>query len=317
MEYSTQAMIEDLFSRRAAATDFAARAIAPKRELGAYEAMWARKGAWFKSIAEGFREHSGDIPSDFVSEADIEKYSRLALGAIQNAGIKHFGIRVNGAGEYPQKLRDAEHPVELLYFQGLWDLVNTRCVAVVGTRDPSDEGKARAAKLSRLLVGDGFTVVSGLARGIDTVAHRTAIEAGGYTIAVLGTPITEYYPPENRELQQLIADKYLVISQVPIVRYSEQYFRANTYFFPERNVTMSALTEATVIVEAGETSGTLVQARHALKQKRKLFILENCFQNPSLSWPETFAKQGAIRVTDYEDIKRHLASTDPGKTVED
>jgi DNA processing protein len=310
-------MTEDFFSQAATAADFADRAVSPKRELGAYEALWARKGTWFKSIAEEFRVHPGAIPSDFVPKAEIEKYSRLALGAISDAGIQHFGIRVHGAGDYPQKLRDADHPVELLYFQGHWDLVNTPCVAVVGTREPSDEGKLRAAKLARLLVTDGFTVVSGLARGIDTVAHTTAIEAGGFTIAVLGTPITEYYPPENSTLQQHIADKYLVISQVPIVRYSQQHVRANSYFFPARNATMSALTEATIIVEAGETSGALVQARHALKQKRKLFILESCFQNPSLKWPETFAKQGAIRVTDYDDIKRHLAAANPRKAVED
>jgi DNA processing protein len=300
-------MSEDLFAQPTAASDFAERAISPKRELGAYEALWARDGTWFKSMAESFREHQGAIPSDFVSKADIEKYSRLALGAIRDAGIKHFGIRIHGAGEYPQKLRDADHPVELLYFQGLWDLVNTRCVAIVGTREPSEDGKLRAAKLARLLVDDGFTIVSGLARGVDTVAHTAAISAGGFTIAILGTPITECYPPENCGLQRQIADKYLVISQVPIVRYAQQHFRGKKHFFPERNVTMSALTEATIIVEAGETSGTLVQARHALKQKRKLFILENCFQNPALSWPETFAKQGAIRVTDYDDIKRHLA----------
>jgi DNA processing protein len=168
-----------------------------------------------------------------------------------------------------------------------------------------------------LLVADGYTIVSGLARGIDTVAHKTAIDAGGFTVAVLGTPITEHYPPENRDLQQFIADKHLVVSQVPIVRYSRQHVRANRYFFPERNVTMSALTEATIIVEAGETSGTLVQARHALKQKRKLFILDSCFQNPALTWPENFAKQGAIRVTDYEDIKKHLAAADSRKTTAD
>jgi DNA processing protein len=310
-------MTEDLFSHSVAAPDFADRAVSPKRELGAYEALWARESAWFKSIAEDFRAHPGAIPSDFVSQADIEKYSRLALGAIRDAGIKHFGIRIHGAGEYPQKLRDADNPIELLYFQGLWELINSRCVAIVGTREPSEDGKLRAAKLARLLATDGYTIVSGLARGIDTVAHKTAIDAGGFTIAVLGTPITEFYPPENRELQQQIADNHLVISQVPIVRYSQQHVKANRYFFPERNATMSALTEATIIVEAGETSGTLVQARHALKQKRQLFILDSCFQNSALKWPETFAKQGAIRVTDYEDIKKHLAAANPRKTAAD
>jgi DNA processing protein len=310
-------MNRDLFLQPISSLDFADRAVSPKRELGAYEALWARDGVWFKSIAEDFRAHPGALPSDFVSPADIEKYARLALGAIRDADIKHFGVRIHGAGEYPQKLRDADHPIELLYFQGLWDLVNARCVAIVGTREPSDEGRLRTAKLVRLLTADGYTIVSGLARGVDTIAHSTAIDAGGFTIAVLGTPITECYPPENRELQRYIADKHLVISQVPIVRYSQQHVRVNRYFFPERNATMSALTEATIIVEAGETSGTLVQARHALKQKRKLFILESCFQNPALTWPETFAKQGAIRVTDYEDIKKHLAAADSRKTTAD
>lgn len=124
---------------------------------------------------------------------------------------------------------------------------------------------------------------------------------------MLVTPITAYYPPENRKLQQHIAQAHLVMSQVPIVQHSRQEVDANSDFFPARNVTMSALTEATLIVEAEERSGALVRARHALKQKRKLFILESCFQNPSLCWPETFAQQGAIRVADYEDIRRHLA----------
>jgi DNA processing protein len=105
--------------------------------------------------------------------------------------------------------------------------------------------------------------------------------------------------------------------QVPIVRYSQQHFKANRYFFPERNATMSALTEATIIVEAGETSGTLVQARHALKQRRKLFILDSCFRNPSITWPAKFVAQGAIRVSEYDEIKDYLAPADSPKTVED
>jgi DNA processing protein len=301
----------------AASVDFADRAVSPRRELGAYEALWAREKTWFKSIAEEFKAHPGAVPSDFVAEADIEKYSRLALGAIREAGIQHFGVRVHGAGDYSPKLRDAVHPIELLYFQGLWDLVTTRCVAIVGTREPSLEGKRRAAKLAKLFVTDGFTVVSGLARGIDSAAHEAAISAGGHTIAVLGTPICEYYPPENRDLQRKIADEHLVISQVPIVRYARQHHRANRFFFPERNATMSALTEATIIIEAGETSGTLVQARHALKQGRKLFILDSCFHNSSITWPAKFVEQGAIRVSEYDEIKDYLAPAHPSKTLED
>ncbi|WP_250205809.1 DNA-processing protein DprA, partial [Escherichia coli] len=97
-----------------------------------------------------------------------------------------------------------------------------------------------------------------------------------------------------------------LISQVPFHRYLEQDYRSNRIFFPERNVTMSALTEATIIIEASETSGTLTQARAALAQGRKLFILESCFRNPSITWPARFEAQGAIRVRNYEDIRRHL-----------
>lgn len=296
----------DLFSQAAPDAGVPHRAIAPEYELGAYEALWARQETGLKSVAEAFGVHPGAIPSDFVPRAEIEKYSQAGLAAIRDAGIQHFGVRVHGTTDYPARLRDADHPVGLLYFQGDWELVNSRCVAVIGAREPTVEGKLRATKLARLLVADGFTVVSGLARGIDTVAHSTAIEAGGFTIAVLGTPITECYPPENRPLQQHIAKEHLVISQVPIIQHSRQDVDANSEFFPARNATMSALTEATIIVEAGERSGALVQARHALKQKRKLFILESCFQNPSLRWPETFANQGAIRVADYENLSKHL-----------
>ena len=159
----------------------------------------------------------------------------------------------------------------------------------------------------RSLVADEFTVVSGLAAGVDRVAHQTAMEAGGRTIAVIGTPLSHTYPRENRDLQRCIAEHFLLISQVPLRRYESQDYRYNRSFFPERNVTMSALTEATVIVEAGEISGTLIQARAALRQGRKLFILDSCFRDPCLTWPAKLAEKGAIRVRDYDDVRRQLS----------
>ena len=215
-------------------------------------------------------------------------------------------MRVHGAGEYPEKLRDAAYPVALLYYQGWWDLAYSRSVAVVGARKPSPEGLARTQRLVRELVADGFTIVSGLAAGVDRMAHETALEEGGRTIAVLGTPLSHVYPKDHDELQRHLARHFLVISQVPLKRYESQDYRRNRLFFPERNVTMSALTEATLIVEAGETSGTLIQARAALRQRRKLFVLDSCFRNPQLTWPARFANRGAIRVRDFDDIRHHL-----------
>lgn len=281
--------------------------ISPQREMGAYEALWDEDGATFKTISEKLSRRPESVPSDLVEPKRAERYRTLVSEAMAKANVTRFGVRVFGAGEYPDKLRDADYPIALLYYRGWWDLVNSRSIAVVGTRTPSGEGKKRAQQLVRSLVEDGFTIVSGLAKGIDRVAHETAIEKGGRTIAVIGTPLNHSYPAENRDLQERIAQDFLLISQVPVKRWQNQGPKQNRIFFPERNITMSALTEATIIVEAGETSGTLVQARHALKQGRKLFILDSCFRNPSITWPHRFAEEGAIRVREYADIQRHLS----------
>jgi DNA processing protein len=278
------------------------------RELGAYETLWMQPKASFKSVATIFREHEEALPSDLVPSRDAEQMAAKVVGHLRERGVRFFGVRVHRAGEYPAKLRDAAHPVELLYFQGAWDLVESRCVAVVGTRKPSNEGVQRAKQLVRDLVRDGWTIVSGLAEGIDTVAHTTALELGGRTIAVIGTPLSEVYPKANADLQGRIAKDFLVVSQVPVERYGHQIWKVNRGFFPERNVTMSALTEATIIVEASNTSGTLIQARAALRQKRKLFILDSCFRNPELTWPKAYAEKGAIRVEAYNTIKDTLGS---------
>ncbi|HZL62788.1 MAG TPA: DNA-processing protein DprA [Pseudolabrys sp.] len=293
--------------------DFTERAVSPFIELGAYEALWEEPKASFKTLADRFAKRTGTLPSDFVERSKAARYANEVHARLIDAGIKNYGVRVHGAGEYPQRLRDAEYPVELLYFQGWWELVNSpRSVAVVGTRNPSDEGLRRTKKLVAALLEDNFTIVSGLAAGIDTAAHTAAISAGGKTIAVLGTPLSKAYPAANAALQKEIGSNHLVVSQVPVKRYWNQPNpTANHYFFPERNVTMSALTNATIIIEAGDTSGTLVQARHALKQNRKLFILENNFRNPEIKWPHAYEERGAIRVAEYDDIRRHLI---PGKT---
>jgi DNA processing protein len=276
--------------------------ISPRLELGAYEALWLEPRATFKTIADRFAADPFALPSDFVSPTVAHQCATEAFATLKNAGVHRFGVRINHAGDYPSKLRDARHPVELLYFQGAWELTETRCVAIVGSRKASDEGRQRAGQLAKALVARGFTVVSGLAEGIDRAAHDAAISLNGQTIAVIGTPLGVHYPRENSELQDLIASKFLLISQVPVLRYSKQAVPQNRLFFPERNVTMSALTEATIIVEAGETSGTLTQARAAIHQGRKLFILDSCFKRKDITWPARFEKLGAVRVRTIEDI---------------
>ena len=283
------------------------KAVNTRAEMGAYEYLWQQPNSNTKRMAELFGSHPGSLPSDHVDEQTSERVADEVVKHFVGRGIKRFGVRINGMHDYPVRLRDAVEPIELLYFLGSWELAEApRRVAVVGTRKITAEGATRTRKLVRALVESDFTIVSGLAQGVDTVAHTTAIESNGRTVAVIGTPISEVYPRENTELQKRMATDFLVISKFPVILYKAKNPNWNRLFFPERNKTMSALTEATIIVEASETSGTLIQAKAALAQGRKLFILESNFHNPSITWPAKFEKLGAIRVRKFDDIKREL-----------
>ena len=177
---------------------------------------------------------------------------------------------------------------EQLFIAGKIELFDAgRRVSVVGTRKPSLEGIARARALVRALVGRRMVVVSGLAAGIDAIAHTSAIEEHGHTIAVLGTALDDCYPPENRQLQERLAREQLVITQFAPGTPSQ---RTN---FPRRNRTMALLTDATVIIEAGESSGTLHQGWEALRLGRPLFLMESLTKDPSLHWPAEMIRYGA------------------------
>lgn len=192
-------------------------------------------------------------------------------------------------------LNDVErkHAPELLYYLGDSTLLRrSPRVAVVGSREASPDGLRRAAKLSRVLVSHGAVIVSGLAEGIDTAAHSAALQAGGKTIAVLGTPLDNPYPSSNRHLFERIATDDLALSQ----------FAPGTPVqprnFPIRNRTMALIAHATIIVEAGEGSGTLHQAWEALRLGRPLFLLESITKRPDLQWPAEVQKYGAKVLSD-------------------
>jgi DNA processing protein len=283
-----------------------ARAISALRELGAYEALWLRERTTFRSLARLFRTHPGALPSDFVPEHEVLAYRDRALDAASTAGRGALGITVHGMPEYPHRLRSAACPVELLCHQGRLELLSSRCLAIVGTRHPSREGEQCAAQLAHHFAQAGFTIVSGLARGIDTAAHVAAIKAGGATAAVLGTPLTVCFPSQNERLQRLLAREYVVVSQVPILRYAQQAGPDNGHFFRERNATVAALAEALIVVEADDRSGALIAARHALEQRRTVFVPESSLRRPDLSWPARFAARGAIPVRSIADIEARL-----------
>jgi DNA processing protein len=184
-----------------------------------------------------------------------------------------------------------------IFFKGTLELLERPCVSVVGTRNPTADGMARAKKVTSILVDLGFVVVSGLAKGIDTVAHRTALECNGLTAAVLGTPIHKIYPAENKVLASEIERQGLILSS------ALPHEETGRYLFPRRNRLMALLSHATIIIEAGETSGVVHQAAECLKQGRKLLMLKSLVDNAALTWPAGFIKSGAHVVESVEDLR--------------
>ena len=164
-------------------------------------------------------------------------------------------------------------------------------VSLVGTRNPSDQGCRDTIKIIKDLVQNNIVIVSGLAKGIDTLAHKTSMDERGNTIAVLGTPLNQCYPTENFELQQTISREHLVVSQFP------EGSKVQKINFPLRNRTMALLSHATIIVEAGETSGTIHQGWEALRLGRPLFINHNLVKSIKLSWPKKMVNYGAIALS--------------------
>ncbi|WP_037299775.1 DNA-processing protein DprA [Runella limosa] len=190
---------------------------------------------------------------------------------------------------------ELKYAPENLFLEGdISLLTNERRVCVVGSRNASQNGLNRAKSISKYLCEQGITVVSGLAQGIDTIAHETAI-IYGRTVAVLGTPLNISYPKENSSLLDKIKANHLAISQFPTG------YPTNPKNFPIRNRTMALISDATIIVEASESSGTKHQGWEALRIGRKLYIMENVM---NISWAKEMINYGAIVLTrdNYQEL---------------
>lgn len=172
--------------------------------------------------------------------------------------------------------------VKTVFAAGDTSLLREKCIAVIGSRDVSLEGIKRARRIAREMADAGVVVISGLAAGVDTNAMQSAIASGGRTIGVIGTPLDRAYPAENAALQEEVYREHLLISQFD---FGERTFRSS---FPARNKTMAMLSDATVVIEASDTSGTLHQASECVRQNRWLGILKSVVENDRLKWPKQF-----------------------------
>ncbi|KKS95395.1 MAG: protecting protein DprA, DNA processing protein [Candidatus Gottesmanbacteria bacterium GW2011_GWA2_43_14] len=209
-----------------------------------------------------------------------------------------FSLRIEDAG-YPALLREIADPPQRLYCLGCREILeglSRKVVAVVGTRKMTAYGKQSAVSIVSGLAASGVTVVSGLALGIDAVAHQTQLEAGGRTLAVLGCGVDVIYPPQNSGLYHKMIDRGLIISEFP------PGVKPRPEYFPRRNRLISGLSQAVVVIEGQLKSGSLITAKLALDQGREVMAVPGPINAANSRGPAYLIKNGAVVVESALDI---------------
>lgn len=234
---------------------------------------------------------------------------------LQLAAEHNITVLTPDDDRYPKLLNELPDPPAVLFVRGEFKKIDGLAVAIVGTRHASRYGLKQAEALAGTLANAGFTVVSGMARGIDTAAHRGALSAGGRTIAVLASGVLAPYPPENGKLCEEIAASGCVVSEAPPT------MPPIAGMFPQRNRIISGLTLGTIVVEASSRSGALITARHAGEQNRQVFAVPGQIDSALSAGPHRLIRDGAKLVTSIDDVLEELgplateAKRDDGTTV--
>jgi len=232
-------------------------------------------------------------------EAEMEK--------LQHHGVKALSYK---DAAYPARLREIYDYPPVIYVRGSLEPEDEWCLAVVGTRRASVYGKQVAEEIVTDLAHSGITIVSGLARGIDTVAHRSALAAGGRTIAVFACGLDTVYPSENAGLARSILQQGALVSEYPLGP------RPRTEYFPRRNRIMSGLSSGVLVVEAGDSSGAMITANLALEQNREVFAVPGSILSPASRGTNHLIQEGAKLVRDYTDITEELNLTTAARQME-
>jgi DNA processing protein len=211
---------------------------------------------------------------------------------------------------YPPKLREIFDPPVVLFARGRIELLGSLMLGVVGTRRPTSYGTAVTERLAADLARAGLTIVSGMARGIDTAAHKGALSAGGNTVAVLGCGVDLVYPSENRRLAAELSEKGLIVSEFPM---GAPAYPQN---FPIRNRVISGMGSGVVVVEGAQYSGSSITARLALDQGREVFAVPGNVTS-KMSWgPNLLIKQGAKLVQEWNDVVAELPPEDKRRLID-
>jgi DNA processing protein len=216
---------------------------------------------------------------------------------IESQGIK---ILTWEDDAYPQRLKEIEQPPPVLYVRGEYLTEDLFAVAIVGTRKVTSYGRQITEELASYLAGNGITVVSGLARGVDAIAHQTALKAGGRTISVLGSGVDKIYPPEHRQLAERMEASGAVMSDYA------PGTPPDASNFPPRNRIISGLSLAVVVIEAGETSGALITAEFAAEQGREVFAVPGSILAPQSKGTNKLIQRGALPLLSINDLMQVL-----------
>jgi DNA processing protein len=239
---------------------------------------------------------SGSVAQSIVSGCAFEDAAEQREKMVQVGAL----LITLGDERYPRALREIFDPPILLFARGRVELIDSICLGVVGTRRPTPYGLAVAERLSADLAHAGLTIVSGMARGIDSAAHKGALAAGGNTVAVLGCGVDVVYPSENRKLAAELAVKGLIVSEFPMGAVA---FPQN---FPIRNRIISGASVGVLVVEGAQYSGSAITAKLAMDQGREVFAVPGNITS-KLSWgPNLLIKQGARLVQDWNDVVAEL-----------
>lgn len=286
-------------------------------ELALWLALTRIKGLGcisFKKLASHFADPTQSLSATAAELSAIEGIDRKAVDGLlafrqwdeveqevqraEEAGVKIIPF---GSGIYPARLRSIADPPPCLFVKGEIRREDDKAVAVIGTRSASHYGRRVARDLCRGLASLGFTVISGMARGIDGVAHDEALNAGGRTIAVLGSGVDRAYPPEHRKLYHRISENGAVISELPLGA------PPLAFNFPARNRLISGLSAGVVVVEATEKSGSLITAAIALEQGREVFAVPGEVGSSRSRGGHRLIRQGAKLVENVDDILEEIA----------
>jgi DNA processing protein len=241
----------------------------------------------------------------------IESGCTFEDAAAQQESLRSFGTEIVPLTDsrYPDRLRQIYDPPLLLFVRGRVELLDSVMIAVVGTRRPTTYGMAAAERLSSDLAKAQLTIVSGMARGVDTAAHKAALAAGGGTIAVFGCGVDLVYPAENRRLASTLAEQGLVMSEYPM---GTAPYPQN---FPVRNRIVSGMSAGVLVVEGAQYSGSAITARLAMDQHREVFAVPGNITS-KMSWgPNLLIKQGAKLVQEWNDVVVELSPEDRRRLV--